>query len=117
MKFEKDHDPDPIRRKFQAVDSINDLPMEFKQKCGENYTNLLKNCQLLLNTVEEQRSEEPPGVNSSWASGEDAIIRYMALLQTQITDIQKDSQNIWKTIVDLTQFTHELMERLDDVDS
>lgn len=114
MKFEQDHDPDPIRRKFQEVKSILDLPEEFKEKCGKNYENLLKNCQLLLDTVNSQRSEEPPGVNSSWASGEDAIIRYMALLQTQVTDIQLDIKKVWTSIVDLTQVTHELIEKMEE---
>lgn len=114
MKFEQDHDPDPIRRKFQKVESIKDLPEEFKKKCGKNYENLLKNCQLLLDTVNSQRSEEPPGVNSSWASGEDAIIRYMALLQTQVTDIQLDIKKVWTSIVDLTQVTHELIEKMEE---
>jgi hypothetical protein len=116
MKFEDHHDPDPIRRKFVSVDSIADIPEEMKQRIGLQYENLLENLDLLAQTslaqIEGADDMAPAEINNQMEV--DAVVRYMALMQTQIGDLQAESQKIWHSIVDLTQVVHDLIENLEE---
>jgi len=116
MKFEDQHDPDPIRRKFVSVDSIADIPEEMKQRIALQYENLLENLDLLAQTslsqIEGADNMTPQDLNNHMEV--DAVVRYMALMQTQIGDLQAESQKIWHSIVDLTGVVHDLIEKLED---
>lgn len=116
MKFEEHHDPDPIRRKFVSVDSIANIPEEMKQRIALQYENLLGNLELLAQTslsqIESVDDMTTAEINNR--TEVDAVVRYMALMQTQITDLQSESRKKWQSIVDLTRVVHDLIENLED---
>ena len=117
MKFEDQHDPDPIRRKFVEIDSIADIPQEMQNRIGVQYENLLGNLELLAQTSLSQIGivdEDMTAAEINNHTEADAIVRYMALMQTQIGDLQVETKKVWHSIIELTAVVHDLIEKLED---
>jgi hypothetical protein len=97
MKFEPEHDPDPLNRKFQEVEDVNDLPEDTKARCGQYYESLLDNIKILRETTEASGMSD----HFERSDTEDAIIKYNALMQKQIVDLQEESRSLWQALMDL----------------
>lgn len=110
MKFESEFDPDPIRRKFKTITSIQEIPEDMIKRIGICYEGMLSNLKIIQKTVQKQKKEGHP---SEFTESEDTIVRYIALIQTQMSDLQGETEQIWRAVVDLTTVVHELIERLE----
>tara|TARA_R100001463_G_scaffold127238_1_gene185215 strand:- start:3096 stop:3431 length:336 start_codon:yes stop_codon:yes gene_type:complete len=94
MKFEPEHDPDPLNRKFRKVDDINDLPEETKEELINYYASLLENIEILRKTSAQE------GVDNYFkrSKTDDAIIKYNAFMQKQISDLQSEIRNMYEAM-------------------
>jgi hypothetical protein len=110
MKFEPEHDPDPLNRKFQEVEDINDLPEDTKARCGQYYESLLDNIKILRETTKSSGMSD----HFERSDTEDAIIKYNALMQKQIIDLQQESRALWQALMDLGIIIQSLAKDIHD---
>ena len=94
MKFNPEHDPDPLNRKFRTCEDINDLPEETKEELVNYYASLLENIDILRKTSDKE------GVDNFFkrSKTDDAIIKYNAFMQKQIADIQTEIRNMYEAM-------------------
>ena len=109
MKFNSQYDPDPIRSKFHSIDSILEIPDEKLLEINNAFHQLLGNLEILKDTVESQKKK---GFKSNFKKESETIIRYAALMQVQITDIQHTLETNVRNTAELAKVVHELIERL-----
>jgi len=109
MKFNPDHDPDPIRKKFITVDSITDIPEDIQNRIGLFYETLLENLEVLKATSIEQMEADS---NEDYSVNEDSLIKYLSLMGVQIATLQTESENLWRSVLDLTESVNEIISKL-----
>jgi len=109
MKFNPEHDPDPLNRKFREVDDVNSLPEETKAELVHYYSSLIENIGILRATVEEQ------GVDNHFkrSKTDDAIIRYNAFMQKQINELQSEIRSLYEAVSGMGMAVKALMEAQD----
>jgi len=97
MKFNPDHDPNPLNRKFRELDDITDLPEEAQEELVRYYASLLENIQILRKTTKKE------GVDNYFkrTSTDDAMIKYMAFMQKQIGDLQSEIRSVYETMTSM----------------
>lgn len=91
MRFEKDHDPDPLRNKYAAYQGISNLPEDIQKMMEISY----KKITAAAAEYEEKKPDEH------------GLIAYMAIQDVQITALQKEIKIIYTSIL-------ELAKRIDD---
>jgi hypothetical protein len=79
MRFERQHDPDPIRRKFHEINSFEDLPAE-----------VFKELDLHLAKMKEMTDPEQ--------YGEEALLKFIAFQSYQISCLQEETKQIYKVL-------------------
>ena len=94
MRFEKDHDPDPLRNKYAAYQGISNLPEDIQKMMETSY----KKITAAAAEYEEKKPDEH------------GLIAYMAIQDVQITALQKEIKVIYTSIL-------ELAKRIDDEQS
>lgn len=92
MRFEPDHDPDPMRSKFQTINSLDDLPAdrtemmnEFKAKISE------------MITIQEKNHPE-----------ENSLIAYTAFQEMQIHTLQYEIKNMYTVLMEMARALDDL---------
>lgn len=110
MKFEPEYDPDPLNQKFRECGDINDLPEDTKARCGQYYESLLDNIKILRETTEANGMSD----HFDRSDTEDAIIKYNALMQKQIIDLQHESKALWQALMELGQIVQKVAGNTDD---
>lgn len=106
MRFEQEHDPDPIRQSFQEVDSVKDLPGETQLIIGQYYNSLLENINILREASEKNGVSE----NFPMSLTEDGIIKYNAFMQKQISDLQQSVKSLLKGMNMIRDTINEIAE-------
>tara|TARA_Y100000310_G_scaffold324322_1_gene386048 strand:- start:623 stop:907 length:285 start_codon:yes stop_codon:yes gene_type:complete len=91
MRFEKDHDPDPLRDKYAAFQGISNLPEEIAEMMEASYAKITSAA-----SEYEEKNKDAHG-----------LVAYMAIQDVQITALQKEIKVIYTTIL-------ELAKRIDD---
>ncbi len=85
MRFEKDHDPDPLRDKYQKFEGIANLPESVKKKVDASYKKITKSASEYEDTFPDLHG----------------LVAYMAVQDVQITALQKEIRTILKSILSL----------------
>ena len=79
MRFEQPYDPDPVRRKFQEIDSFEDLPKEIF-------------AQLDMHLVKMKEMTDPK------EHGPEALLKFIAFQSFQISCLQEETKQIYKVL-------------------
>tara|TARA_E500000331_G_scaffold114354_1_gene111522 strand:+ start:635 stop:916 length:282 start_codon:yes stop_codon:yes gene_type:complete len=87
MRFEKDHDPDPLRDKYNTFKGISNLPKEIEELMKTSYDKI-------TSAAAEYEEKKPD---------EHGLIAYMAIQDVQITALQKEIKVIYTTILELAK--------------
>jgi hypothetical protein len=91
MRFEKEHDPDPLRDKYAAYQGISNLPEDIQKMMETSY----KKITAAASEYEEKNPDEH------------GLVAYMAIQDVQITALQKEIKIIYTSLL-------ELAKRIDD---
>tara|TARA_R100000152_G_C6782121_1_gene218515 strand:+ start:1478 stop:1750 length:273 start_codon:yes stop_codon:yes gene_type:complete len=79
MRFERQHDPDPMRHKFQEIDSFEDLPSEIFE-------------QLDMHLAKMKEMTDPEQY------GEEALLKFIAFQSYQISCLQAETKQMYKVM-------------------
>ena len=85
MRFKKDHDPDPMRSKYQSFHGIANLPEEVAEKVSKAYAKIASAAAEYEEVFPEQHG----------------LVAYMAVQDVQITALQQEIRNILNTLVNI----------------
>lgn len=85
MRFEKNHDPDPLRDKYATFKGIANLPEEVKTKVDDSYTK--------ITTAASEYEEKFPDLHG--------LVAYMAVQDVQITALQREIKLILKSLIEI----------------
>jgi hypothetical protein len=87
MRFEPEHDPDPLRSKFKTINSLDDLPADRIQLMGELKTKISE-----MLTIQEKNHPE-----------ESSMIAYTAFQEMQIHALQGEIKNVYAVIIEMAK--------------
>ena len=85
MRFEPDHDPDPMRSKFKTISSLDDLPevqIKLMNKLKAKISEML--------TIEQKNHPE-----------DNSLIAYIAFQELQIQALQGEIKNIYPVLMEM----------------
>jgi phage-related protein len=85
MRFEQEHDPDPLRDKYRAFDGISNLPADIQKLVDVSYTKIER-------SIDEYEKKNPDKIGPQ---------AYMAIQDVQITALQREIKNILKSLLDI----------------
>ena len=84
MRFEPEHDPDPIRKKFQAISTLEELPEEYKQMHAELFEH--------ANGIAESVQQE------SGCTEAKSVMSFVAFQGIQIASLQEEIKVLYKAL-------------------
>ena len=87
MRFEKEHDPDPLRDKYASFKGICDLPDDINEMLKASYKKITSS-----SAEYEQKNPDEHG-----------LIAFMAIQDIQITALQKEIKNVYGTLLMLAK--------------
>jgi hypothetical protein len=87
MRFEPEHDPDPLRSKFKTIDSLDDLPADRTELMNE-----LKDKISEMLTIHEKNHPE-----------ENSLVAYTAFQELQIHSLQHEIKNMYLVLMEMAQ--------------
>lgn len=87
MRFEPEHDPDPLRSKFKTIDSLDDLPADRTELMNE-----LKDKISEMLTIHEKNHPE-----------ENSLVAYTAFQELQIHTLQHEIKNMYLVLMEMAQ--------------
>lgn len=93
MRFEPEHDPNPLRDKLKTIFSLSDIPEEQKSEINK----------LREHIIEMLRLEEE-------SSDREALPSFLAFTQFQIHNIQQEILTLHNIVLTLAQHIDELRE-------
>jgi len=115
MRFEPEHDPDPLRSKFKTIDSLDDLPAdrtelmnELKDKISEMLTIHEKNHPEpadrteLMNELKDKISEMLT-IHEKNHPEENSLVAYTAFQELQIHSLQHEIKNMYLVLMEMAQ--------------
>jgi len=94
MRFEPDHDPDPLRSKFKTINSLDDLPAD--------RTELLEELKLKISDMITINEKNHPDENS--------MIAYTAFQEMQIHTLQHEIKNMYTVMMEMASALDELQK-------
>lgn len=83
MRFEKEHDPDPLRDKYASFKGISNLPDDINEMMKASYKKI-------TSAAAEYEEKNPD---------EHGLIAYMAIQDIQISALQKEIKNVYSTLL------------------
>ena len=92
MRFEPDHDPDPLRSKFKTIDSLDDLPADRTELLNE-----LKDKISEMLTIHEKNHPE-----------DNSLVAYTAFQELQIHSLQHEIKNMYEVLMSMAAALDEL---------
>jgi hypothetical protein len=87
MRFEPEHDPDPLRSKFKTIDSLDDLPADRTELMNELKAKISE-----MLTIHEKNHPE-----------DDPLIAYTAFQELQIHSLQHEIKNMYLVLMEMAQ--------------
>ena len=87
MRFEKEHDPDPLRDKYASFKGISNLPDDVQKLMRKSY-------EKIPSAAAEYEEKNPD---------EHGLIAFMAIQDIQITSLQKEIKNVYSTLLMLAK--------------
>lgn len=87
MRFEPDHDPDPMRSKFKTINSLDDLPADRTELMNELKTKISE-----MLTIQEKNHPE-----------ENSLVAYTAFQEMQIHSLQQEIKNVYAVLMEIAQ--------------
>ena len=94
MRFEPDHDPDPLRSKFKTINSLDDLPAD--------RTELLEELKLKISDMISIHEKNHPEDNS--------MVAYTAFQEMQIHTLQHEIKNMYTVMMEMASALDELQK-------
>ena len=94
MRFEPDHDPDPLRSKFKTIDSLDDLPADRTELLNE-----LKDKISEMLTIHEKNHPE-----------DNSLVAYTAFQELQIHSLQHEIKNMYEVLMSMAAALDDLKE-------
>ena len=94
MRFEPDHDPDPLRSKFKTINSLDELPAD--------RTELLEELKLKISDMITINEKNHPDENS--------MIAYTAFQEMQIHTLQHEIKNMYTVMMEMASALDELQK-------
>lgn len=92
MRFEPDHDPDPLRSKFKTIDSLDDLPADRTELMND-----LKDKISEMLTIHEKNHPE-----------DNSLVAYTAFQELQIHSLQHEIKNMYEVLMSMAAALDEL---------
>ena len=92
MRFEPDHDPDPLRSKFKTIDSLDDLPADRTELLND-----LKDKISEMLTIHEKNHPE-----------DNSLVAYTAFQELQIHSLQHEIKNMYEVLMSMAAALDEL---------
>jgi two-component sensor histidine kinase len=92
MRFEPDHDPDPLRSKFKTIDSLDDLPADRTELMND-----LKDKISEMLTIHEKNHPE-----------DNSLVAYTAFQELQIHTLQHEIKNMYEVLMSMAAALDEL---------
>ncbi len=83
MRFEKEHDPDPLRDKYASFKGISNLPEDINEMMKASYKK--------ITSAAAEYEEKNPDAHG--------LIAYMAIQDIQISALQKEIKNVYSTLL------------------
>lgn len=87
MRFEPEHDPDPMRSKFKTINSLDDLPVDRTELLNELKTKISG-----MLTIQEKNHPE-----------ENSLVAYTAFQEMQIHSLQQEIKNVYAVLMEIAQ--------------
>lgn len=94
MRFEPDHDPDPLRSKFKTIDSLDDLPADRTELMND-----LKDKISEMLTIHEKNHPE-----------DNSLVAYTAFQELQIHSLQHEIKNMYEVLMSMAAALDELQK-------
>ena len=85
MRFEPEHDPDPLRSKFKTIDNLDDLPADRLE--------LLEELKLKISDMITINEKNHPDENS--------MIAYTAFQEMQIHSLQHEIKDMYGVMMEM----------------
>ena len=85
MRFEPEHDPDPLRSKFKTISDLDDLPADRIKLMNELKTKISE-----MITIQEKNHPE-----------ENSLIAYTAFQEMQIHSLQNEIKNMYTLLMQM----------------
>jgi hypothetical protein len=85
MRFQPEHDPDPLRSKFKLVDSLDDITGDERE--------LFERLKSKVSTMMDTQLKNHPD--------EDAVRSYIAFQELRITNLQAEIKNIYEMLLQM----------------
>jgi hypothetical protein len=85
MRFEPEHDPDPLRSKFKTISDLDDLPADRLEIMNELKTKISE-----MITIQEKNHPE-----------ENSLIAYTAFQEMQIHALQGEIKNMYAVLLEM----------------
>lgn len=85
MRFEPEHDPDPLRSKFKTISDLDDLPADRLELMNELKTKISE-----MITIQEKNHPE-----------ENSLIAYTAFQEMQIHSLQHEIKNMYAVLLEM----------------
>lgn len=85
MRFEPEHDPDPLRSKFKTISDLDDLPADRIELLEELKTKISE-----MITIQEKNHPE-----------ENSLIAYTAFQEMQIHSLQQEIKNMYSVLMEM----------------
>ena len=85
MRFEPEHDPDPLRSKFKTINDLDDLPADRIELLEELKTKISE-----MITIQEKNHPE-----------ENSLIAYTAFQEMQIHSLQQEIKNMYAVLMEM----------------
>jgi two-component sensor histidine kinase len=92
MRFEPEHDPDPLRSKFKTIDSLDDLPADRTELMND-----LKDKISEMLTIHEKNHPE-----------DNSLVAYTAFQELQIHTLQHEIKNMYEVLMSMAAALDEL---------
>lgn len=94
MRFEPDHDPDPLRSKFKTINSLDDLPADRTE---------------LMNELKEKISDMI-SIHEKNHPEDNSMVAYTAFQEMQIHTLQHEIKNMYTVMMEMASALDELQK-------
>ena len=92
MRFEPEHDPDPLRSKFKTINSLDDLPSDRLEMMKELKAKISE-----MITIQEKNHPE-----------ENSLVAYTAFQEMQIHTLQHEIKSMYELLIGMAAALDEL---------
>jgi len=94
MRFEREHDPDPVRRKFHSISSLSELPDEYVEEMAGMYGRIRE----MVSEIDGNMAASGSDHSTEMDRKDDAIVRYLAFQEMQINALQEETRVFYKAL-------------------